>query len=263
MSMTDNAANIAVCNQALGMLGAEEITLAATTEQNYVYCATFFDDARDEILAAARWNFAMKHAYAIQTTDPLFKWDNAFTYPTDAIKVWGIADAPDAEWEPKAGLILTNEGETPSDWVTATDYLAGEYLQSDDTIAGTDLTYLVDEAFTSTATSETTDLSTYCTSAGGDLDVLKVEYVYQRTDVDAWPVSARQCLIINLARMLAPAIKQNEEASLNLQAMLYGSSKVTGYLQIARTIDAQEGGSLSVTTRTLLSSRRSRRGYYS
>ena len=47
--MTDNAANIAVCNQALGMLGAEEITLAATTEQNYVYCATFFDDARDEV----------------------------------------------------------------------------------------------------------------------------------------------------------------------------------------------------------------------
>ena len=263
MSMTSNAANIAACNQSLGMLGASEITVAGTTDQNHIYCTTFFDDARDEILAAHRWNFAMKHAYAIQTTDPLFKWDNAFTKPTDCIKVWGIEEAPDAEWESKAGLILTNEGATPSDWAIATDFLAGEYLQSDDAVAGTDLTYLVDTAFTSTATSETTDLSTYCTSQSADLDVLKVEYVYRRTDVDAWPISARQCLIINLARMLAPAVKQNEDASLNLQAMLYGSRKVIGYLSLARTFDAQESGPLSVTTRTLLTSRRTRRGYYS
>ena len=262
MSMTDNAANIAACNQSLSMLGATEITVGSTTDQNYVYCATFFDDARDEILAAHRWNFAMKHAYAIQTTDPLFKLDNAFTRPTDCIKVWGVDESPDAEWEVKAGLIVTNYGETPSDWEASKDYLAGQYIQSDDTLAGTDLTYLVDTAFTSTATSETTDLATYCTSQSADLDVLAIEYVYQRTDVDAWPISARQAFIINLARMLSPAIKQNEEASLNLQAMLYGSSKLSGYLALARTIDAQEGGIMSVTTRSLLSSRRSRRGYY-
>ena len=261
MSMTSNAANIAVCNQSLGMLGASEITVAGTTDQNHIYCTTFFDDARDEILAAARWNFAMKHAFAIQTTDPLFKWDNAFTRPTDAIKVWGIADAPDAEWEPKAGLILTNEGETPPDWETSKTFLADSYLQSDD--SGSTLTYLVDTKFTSTSTSETTDLSSFCTSQSADLDVLKVEYVYQRTDVDAWPISARQSLIINLARMLAPAVKQNEDASLNFQTMLYGGPKTIGYIQIARTTDAQESGPMSVTTRTLLTSRRTRRGYYS
>ncbi len=72
MSMTDNAANIALCNQSLGLLGASEITLAATTETNYVYCATFFDTSRDEILESHKWNFAKKRAYAIQTTDPLF-----------------------------------------------------------------------------------------------------------------------------------------------------------------------------------------------
>jgi len=263
MSMTSNAANIAACNQALGMLGADEISTTGTTEQNHIYCTTFFDDARDEILYSHRWNFAMKHAYALQTTDPLFKWDNAFTKPTDCIKVWGIEEAPDAEWEMKAGLIVTNEGATPSDWEASEDYLAGEYIQSDDTLAGTDLTYLVDTAFTSTATSETTDLSTYCTSQAADLDVLKVEYVYQRTDVDAWPISARQCLIINLARMLSSPIKQNEKASLDLQTMLYGGPKTTGYLSLARTFDAQESGIMSVTTKTLLSSRKSRRGYYS
>ena len=261
MSMTSNAANIEACNQALGMLGATEITTGGTTDQNHIYCTTFFDDARDEILASHRWNFAKKRAYALETTTPLFGYNNAFTYPTDAIKVWGIADAPEAEWENEAGVIKTNEGETPPDWEADKVFLAGSYLQSDD--SGSTLTYLVDTEFTGTSGAETTDLSTYCTSQSDDLDVLEVEYVYQRTDVDAWPVSARQCLIINLARMLSPAIKQNEEASMNFQGMLYGSSKTIGYLAQARTIDAQESGVMSVTTKTLLGSRRQRRGYYS
>ena len=259
MSMVSNAANVAVCNQSLGMLGAEEITVAGTTDQNHIYCTTFFDDARDEILAAARWNFAKKRAYALQTTTPIFGYDNAFTYPTDAIKIWGIVEAPDALFEVENDLILTNEGSAALSWELDKIFIAGQYITSD--TSGADLTYLVDTTFTGAV--EATDLASNATSQSADLDVLAVEYVYQRTDVDAWPISARQSLIINLARMLAPAVKQNEEASLNLQAMLYGSSKVTGYLQIARTTDAQESGPMSVTTRTLLNSRRSRRGYYS
>ena len=259
MSMTDNAANIAVCNQSLGLLGATEITVGGTTDQNHIYCTTFFDDARDEMLVAHRWNYAKKRAYALETTTPIFGWNNAFTSPTDAIKVWAIEEAPDAEWEIEGGLILTNEGSAAQAWEVDKEFIAGQYLKSD--TSGSDLTYLVDTTFTGTV--EATDLSTNCTVQSGDLDVLAIEYVYQRTDVDAWPISARQALIINLARMLAPAIKQNEDASLKLQSMLYGGPKTTGYLSIARTIDAQEGGIMSVTTRTLLTSRRKRGGYYS
>jgi len=259
MSMTDNAANIAACNQALNMLGAENITVGATTEQNYVYCASVFDDARDEILAAGRWNFAMKRGYALETTTPVFGYDEAFTKPTDSVKIWTIAQRQDARFAVETTLILTDEGETPASWMAAKDYVAGQYLSSDDTTAGTNLTYLVDTGFTSTSTSETTDLSTYCTAQASNLSVLEVEYVYQRTDVDAWPVAPRQCLIINLARMLAPSIKQNEEGAVAFQQMLYGSSKVTGYLNIALSQDAQEGGIMTVATNTLMNSRRSRR----
>jgi len=241
------------------MLGASEITVAGTTDQNHILCTTFFDDARDEILAAARWSFAMKRAYALQTTTPIFGPDNAFTKPTDAIKIWGIAEAPDALWDPEGSLILTSEGEAARSWELAKEFIAGQYITSD--TSGSDLTYLVDTTFTGAV--EATDLSTNATSQGDDLKVLPVEYVFQRTDVDAWPVSPRQALIINLARMLASPVKQNEEASLNLQSMLYGGPKVFGYIQIARTTDAQESGPMSVTTRTLLNSRRSRRGYYS
>ncbi len=258
MSMDDTAANIAACNQSLGMLGADEITVGATTEQNHIYCTTFFDDARDEILAAHRWNFAKKRGYALETTKPLFGYDNAFTYPTDGIKVWAIEEAPDALWEAENDLILTNEGSAAQSWELDKVFLADSYITSD--TSGSDLTYLVDTEFTGAV--EATDLASNCTSQAADLDVLAIEYVYQRTDVDAWPISARQCLIINLARMLSAPIKQNEKASLTLQAMLYGSKAVTGYLALARTFDAQEGGIMSVTTRTLLTSRRTRRGYY-
>ncbi len=258
MSMTDNAANIAVCNQSLGMLGAEEITVGVVTDQNHIYCTTFFDDARDEILAAGRWGFAKKRAYALETTTPIFGLGNAFTKPSDAIKVWGIAEDPAALWEPEGNLILTDEGSAALSWELDKEFIAGQYITSD--TSGSDLTYLVDTTFTGAV--EATDLSTNATSQGADLDVLAVEYVFQRTDIDAWPISPRQAVIINLARMLAPAVKQNEDASLNLQSMLYGGPKVFGYIQIARTTDAQESGPMQIATRTLLTSRRSRRGHH-
>lgn len=304
MSMTENAANIAVCNQSLGMLGATEIVLNGS-HQNHTYCTTFFDDSRDEILAARRWNFAKKRAYALEATVPIFGPDNAFTKPSDSIKIWGIDEAPEAPFEVEGDLILTNHGDRPKAWETATIYIVddyvkvtpdtwatgvavidGQYLLSGDLIyevlvshttdtitndvtagnlisrgEGSEGTYLIAIAHTSDTVAA--DIAAgNLTPAGGDSEILAVEYVYQRTDVDAWPVSPRQALIINLARMLAAPIKQNEEASLNLQAMLYGSPKVTGYIQIAGTIQAQESGPMSVTTRTLLTSRRTRRGYY-
>ena len=253
MSMTDSAQNIAICNESLGLLGAKEITVGGGTEQNHIYCTTFFDDARDEILVAGKWNFAKTRAFAIQTTDPLFGYDNAFTPPSDYLKIWQIEELPDAEFEVENRLILTNEGETPPDWEASKDYLAGQYIQSDD--SGSNLTYLIDTAFTSTSTSETADLAAFCTSQSGDFSTLKVEYIYQHTTFSTWPVYAKQCLVINLARMLSSPIKQNEEVSLNLQAMLWGSKKVTGYLDTARSIDAQEGGSIRIKTATWLNSR--------
>jgi len=253
MSMTDNAANIGLANQSLGLLGSSAITVGSTTEQNYVYCALFFDDARDEILTAHKWNFAKKRAYAIQTTDPLFGYDNAFTKPSGCLKVCQIEEAADTKFEVENALILTDEGSSPADYDDdGVDYLAGEYISSD--TSGSDLTYLVDTAFTSS--DETTDIASYCTSQGDDLEILKVEYIYQVTDVSTYPVSVYQCVVINLARMLSSPIKQSEEVSMNLQAMLYGSRNIVGYLDLARSFDAQEGGAVAFTTNTWIESRR-------
>ena len=250
--MTDNAENVALSNQSLGLLGAVQITIGSTTEQNHIYCTTFFDDARDEILSAHRWNFAKKRSYAIQTTDPLFGYDNAYTKPTDCLKVLQIEQAADAKFEVEGSLIVTDEGTTPSGWVTATDYLVGEYLSSDS--SGADLTYLVDTAFTSST--EATDLTSYCTSQGADLDVLETEYIFQESTLANWPVYAKQAFVINLARMLAAPVKQDETVARNLQEMLYGGPRITGYLDIARSHDAQEGGAMTFTTNTWINSRK-------
>lgn len=297
MSMTENAANIAICNQSLGMLGAKAITLNGST-QNHTYCTTFFDDARDEILTAGRWNFAKKRAYAIQTTDPLFGYDNAFTPPSDYLKIIQIEEEPDLAFEVENALIITDEGSAPQSWVTGTAYLAGEYVSvtpsawatatsyidgqyvtdsdlvyevlSDHTSgtlatdvtsgyiisrgAGDKGTYLVATAHTS-STVAVDIAASYITPSSGDLDVLKVEYIYQHTTYSTWPVYAVQCNVINLARMLAAPIKQNEAQSLNLQAMLYGSEKVTGYLDVARSLDAQEGGAITIKTQSWIKAR--------
>ncbi|MCK5610269.1 hypothetical protein KAR91_50820 [Candidatus Pacearchaeota archaeon] len=253
MSMTDNAENVALCNQSLSLLGAKQITVGSGTEQNHIYCTTFFDDSRDEIIASHKWNFAKKRAFAIQTTDPLFGYDNAFTKPSDCVKVWMVEENALAKFEVEGGLILTSEGTTPVGYDDdSVDYLAGQYISSDD--SGADLSYLVDTAFTSS--SETSDLATYCTSAGADLSVLKVEYVYQATGVDSWPAYMYQCAVYNLALKIAPAIKQDEKAALNLQQMLFGSKNVIGYLDTARSIDAQEQGGVVITTSRFLDSRK-------
>ncbi len=253
MSMDDTASNIALANQSLGLLGAAAITVGATTEQNYIYCALFFDDARDEILEAHKWNFAKKRAYAVQTTKPLFGYDNAFTKPTDCLRVWTVEQKPLAVFEVEGSLILTSEGSAPQDYdEDGVDYLAGQYILSDFT--DTDLTYSVDTAFTSS--DEETDLGTYCTALASDYQILEVEYVYQVTDVSTYPIWLRQCVVVNLAIKLASPIKQNEEAALSLQSLLYGSNKNIGYLDMARSYDGQEAGGTKFVTSTFINSRR-------
>jgi len=252
MAEIDTTANVAICNQALALLGAASIEVNGTS-QNHTYCSTFFADARDEILASHRWNFAKKRANAIQTTDPLWGWDNAFTKPSDCINVLQISQTPDAKFEVEGNSILTDEGETPDDWATATAYLAGEMISNND------VTYLCATAHTSGDADDEpgvgADTATYWTSQSGDYEYLEVEYIYQHTTYSSWPVYAKQCFIINLARMLAAPIKQNENAAMNLQSMLYGGPRITGYLDLARSFDAKEGGIMTMKTETWISKR--------
>lgn len=252
MGDVDTSANITFCNECLGMFGAEAIVLN-TASQNRTYCELYFTNSLYEILSMHKWNFARKDAYAIQTTDPLFKWSYAYTKPSDCIRVWRIDNNNDSAYEVVGDEIRTDEGEEPPDYdEDGVDYLAGQYISSD--TSGSDLTYLVDTAFTSS--SEASDIANYCTSQGDDLRVLKVEYVYQYTTIASWPKYVRQCALYNLAVKLIPPIKQEPKTAVSFQEILVGSRKVTGLLDIARSMDAQEGGGEVIQTDTFLDSRK-------
>lgn len=253
MGVIDVAANIALCNQSLGFLGAEAIVINGT-DQNHIYCEMFFESARDEILGAHKWNFAKKRTFAIQTTDPLFGYDNAFTKPIDCLKVWLIAEDALAVFEVEGDLILTDEGETPSDWATATDYIAGDVKSNNDVTYTCILAHTSGDADDEPGVGADTD--TYWTNEGGDYQYLPVEYVYQATDVASYPEYLYQCVVYNLALKLCSPIKQETKKALDLQAMLYGSRKILGYLDIARSIDGQEGGGAKITTSKWLESRK-------
>jgi len=252
MGVIDTTANIALCNQSLGLLGAEAIELGGT-DQNHTYCETFFEQSRDEILAGHKWNFAKKRALAIQTTDPLFGYDNAFTKPSDCLKVWRIAEDNAAIFEVEGNLILTDEGESPPDWATATDYIAGQMVSNDD------ITYLCILAHTSGDADDEPGVgaltATYWTSQSGDYLYLPIEYVYQATDVTSFPPYLYQCLVYNLAIKLCSPIKQEAKTALDLQTALYGGPRNYGYLSMARSFDAQEGGGEEIKTQTWLDAR--------
>lgn len=254
MSMTENAANILVCNQALGLLGAKAIVLSGTTA-NHTYCTTFFDDSRDEILASHPWNYARKRGNAIQTTDPLFGYDNAFTKPSDCLRVWKIADDQAAEFRVEGSLILTDEGETPPDWADETAYIVGQMVSNDD------VTYLCKVAHTSGDDDEEpgtgANTSSYWTSQTGDYKYLEVEYIYQVTDVSSYPPFLAWCVVLNLAIKLASPIQQVSTAQAStLQGMLWGGPKNYGYMSQARSQDAQESGGVAIKTNLFLDARR-------
>ncbi len=312
MGVIDTAANIALCNNSLGLLGASAIELSGT-DQNHTYCELFFEKARDEILASHKWNIAKKRAYAVQTTAPLFGYDNAFTKPTDCLKVWTIEEDPLAKFEVEGGLILTDEGDTPDEWDD------DSYYKDGDLVSHNDITFecLADHHSSLSATEPSIGASTdtywknFVTSGGtnpsawatgqtytdGDFvindtviyecvatkgsasaaadepgtganykyywqaplqnhQLLEVEYVYQLTDVSLYPAYLYQCVVYNLALKLVSPIKQSEDVALNLQAMLYGSSKVLGYLSLARSIDGQEGTGQVIKTQRWLDSRK-------
>jgi len=252
----NTADNIALCNQALGYLGAQQIAVDGSSA-NYNYCETFFAAARDEILALHKWNFAKKRAYAIQTTDPLHGYNNAFTKPTDCIRMWRIDDDDHAKWEMEGSLILTDRGDAPPDYdEDGVDYLAGQYFSSD--FSDADLTYLVDTAFTSS--DEEDDIDDYCTVTAGDLKILKVEYVYKLATPADWPVQIQTCFVYNLALKLCGPIKNAEERTLAIYGMLHGSPKSTSYLDKCKSQDAQEGGGTVISTSRWLNSRRSGSG---
>lgn len=252
MGVVDTATNISICNEALGLIAAEPIVIN-TDSTNRTYCETFFARAYKEILASHFWNFATKRVFTVETDSPLFGYNNAFTIPSDCIRIWTVDDDQSAHYRRIGAVIHTDRGDAPDAWVTATAYIAGQYVLNDD------VTYVCILAHTAGDDDEEPGVgansATYWTSQTDNLKVVPIEYVYDESDLSLWPDYVIQCVVYNLAIKLAPPIKQNEEAAVNFQKMLLDNR--IGHLSLAKSSDAQESGGSRLVTNTWLRSRNS------
>lgn len=63
------------------------------------YCNLHYEQARDNVLAAHRWDFARKYVVLADLGDPPSPWDYRYAYPTDCITARQVVSA---NWPPSA-----------------------------------------------------------------------------------------------------------------------------------------------------------------
>lgn len=146
----------------VGEFGVEDSAVSRALKQNLL-CIRYYDQARDLTLAAHPWNEAKRRVIISQDDDnPIFGYDRQYTWPTDALRILSVNDSIGADrrnnadgvhdWEPEGKKILANMGETPQTWVTATKYVAGEYVSTTAVTWATSTAYVIGQYVTNGTT---------------------------------------------------------------------------------------------------------------
>lgn len=89
---------VAICNMALGHLGARPITQIDEASQEARYSKIFWDITRDEVLRSYPWNFAETRRLLAAVTLPtlLSHRTYAYVYPTDCLSIRKLTTQGDA-----------------------------------------------------------------------------------------------------------------------------------------------------------------------
>jgi hypothetical protein len=84
---------IAICNQALALVGAEPISSFSDNTKTARFCQTLFAPTRDALLRSHYWNFAIARIQLAQLVDvPLFEYSSAYALPNDCLRVIRLSD---------------------------------------------------------------------------------------------------------------------------------------------------------------------------
>lgn len=76
-----------ICNMALGRFRGKKITELTDDTVEANACHTYYEAARDFVLADFPWNFAGKSIVLAQLAEVPEEWAFAYTYPDDCLKV--------------------------------------------------------------------------------------------------------------------------------------------------------------------------------
>jgi hypothetical protein len=104
---------VAICNGALALLGAESISSLADDAKQAVLCNRWYEQLRDEVLRGYPWNFATRRANLgapLASNDPrapVWEWSHGFLLPTDCLRVLETRDQ--VIFRVEAGVLYSND----------------------------------------------------------------------------------------------------------------------------------------------------------
>lgn len=105
--------DVDIANRALVQIGGNTITSLADTTPEAVVVAAWYATARDEVIVAHPWNFALTRATLAQIVSPGVNWDYAFAYqlPTDCLRVLETSwDDEESPWVVEGRKLWISEG---------------------------------------------------------------------------------------------------------------------------------------------------------
>jgi hypothetical protein len=101
---------VAICNQALSLCGANLITSLDDDSVEARVCKINYQYLRDSVLEAAEWSFAIKRATLARLAEtPVYGFSYMFLLPSDSVRLLNvIADDREDEWVLEGDKILSN-----------------------------------------------------------------------------------------------------------------------------------------------------------
>ena len=221
------ADNTDIYNLALGLIGEYEVASGDVSSKQYKLCNRFYAQSLKKALCKHPWNEAIETVTLMQsTTAPLTEFSYQYAKPSDCLQVRSIGN-DDYHWEVQGQNIVTDYSRVPDVWLTATAYVAGQYVQV------SDVTYLCATSHTSTTWAADT---AYWTTQVGDYNVIDVTYIKTLTDVTLMSVNLIDAIAHELAIMVVVGITGDVSAK---KALLEQFNK--DIIPKARSIDAVEG----------------------
>jgi hypothetical protein len=109
------SSEVDICNDALITCGSERITSFNGTGKTQRLCNEQYARARDQLLVAHPWNFAIKRVFLSERSDLPTGWENnedwttSYNLPSDCLRVWKVNNNEEA-WAVEGGYLLMNNG---------------------------------------------------------------------------------------------------------------------------------------------------------
>jgi hypothetical protein len=235
-------------NLALGCIGEQQITEGDTSSKQAIYCIRYYDDAREETLAAHPWNEAKKRVILYQEQyEPIFGYDHSYAKPSDCLRILAVDDSlgsdvsrkrPGIEaWEVEGDYILSDAGASPPTWSSGEEYTDGQFFSYSDTTYEVLVSHTSDATGADAAAQIAVDVAAgNIESKGGDYDIVYVEYIWKLTDISKFTAKLKYTIALNLASKIIVGLQNDLKGKEDLLEEYNGL-----VMRQARSTDAAEG----------------------